>query len=230
MSLIETNTLQKPKIRYEGSRQDHGDAAAERDLQKYRDERADPYDLRGAKKEIEEHLREGLSNEGGMSEDLFNISAFDMNPDQLEAAADAILGETKVELPDILKASQDILDKMTSDEDEAAVADLLDEYHALYFDRINLLDEREIADDETAAELWAKAESLAERCEEIEAEIMDTLTYQDGFATEAELGLDSKRDIRKKMARRVTLDVAYDEDDDDGDDTYHVPVHFTTRP
>lgn len=153
-----------------------------------------------------------------------------MNPDQLEAAADAILGETKVELPDILKASQDILDKMTSDEDEAAVADLLDEYHALYFDRINLLDEREIADDETAAELWAKAESLAERCEEIEAEIMDTLTYQDGFATEAELGLDSKRDIRKKMARRVTLDVAYDEDDDDGDDTYHVPVHFTTRP
>ena len=229
MSLIETQTPQKPKIRYEGSRQDHGDAAAERELRHRRDDRADPYDLRGFKKEVNEHLQEGLANEGGVSDDLFNISAFDMNPDQLEAAADAILGEVKVEVPDILKASKDILERMTNDEDEATVTDLLDEYQSIYLERIDLLDERDIADDETAAELWKKAEAIAERCEEIEDEIMETLTYQDGCATEAELGLDSKHDIRKKMARRVTLDVAYEEDDS-GDGDYHIPVHITTRP
>ncbi len=230
MSFNETQTLQKPKITYEGSRQDHGDAASERDLQKRRDGREDPYDLRGFKKEVNEHLQEGLSNEGGVSGDLFRLSAFDMNPDQLEAAADAILGETKPEVPVLLKASQDILDRITNDVDEATVADLLDEYRQLVVDRLDILDAREVADNETAAKLWAEAEKLAERGEEIEDEIMETLTYQDGFATPAELGLKSNHEIRQEMARRSTIDVAYDEDDN-GDSDYDVPVriHNTLR-
>lgn len=49
------------------------------------------------------------------------------------------------------------------------------------------------------------------------------------YPTEAELGLKTRHEIGKEMARRVTLDVAYDEDDR-GDSDYSVPVHINNRP
>lgn len=50
----------------------------------------------------------------------------------------------------------------------------------------------------------------------------------DRLLTEAELGVRSKHDIRNEMARRVTLDVDY-EDDDNGDSDYNIPVHIRNR-
>ncbi len=52
--------------------------------------------------------------------------------------------------------------------------------------------------------------------------------YQDFFPTEAELGVKSKHEIGREMARRVTLDVDY-EDDDTGDSDYHIPVRIKNR-
>jgi hypothetical protein len=52
--------------------------------------------------------------------------------------------------------------------------------------------------------------------------------YQDFFPSEAELGVKSKHEIQREMGRRVTLDVAY-EDDDNGDSDYHVPVRIKNR-
>lgn len=48
------------------------------------------------------------------------------------------------------------------------------------------------------------------------------------YPSEAELGLKSRREIGQEMARRVTLDVDY-EDDDNGDSDYNVPVRIRNR-
>lgn len=217
MSLIDI-APQKPK-EYDNRKQDHGDAAMERELAKRRDDRADPYDLRGRKRKDEEHLRTELAHRDDFT---------DITPEALEAAADEILGESHTEEPALLKASQDILSKITNPSDEAVVGDLLDEYRSLIAERLELLEDIETVDAETATDRALQARAIEDRAEAIEEEIMETLSYQDGFPTEAELGLKSKREIGKEMARRVTLDIAYDEDDT-GDSDYSVPVHIKNR-
>jgi hypothetical protein len=206
-------------------KQDHGDAASERSLSHYRDYRMDPFSERGAKIKDKELLSDALTDDGSVSGDLFRLT-----PDELEDVADAILEDNpdEYQLPVLLQASQDILDRITNDEDEAEVTKLLNQYHALEADRNALIDAQEYADMETEAELVSKIQALDARAEQIEEKVMDILQYQDTFATEAELGLKSKSDIRKEMARRVTLDVEYD-DDDNGDSDYSIPVRIRSR-
>ena len=182
MTLMQTETLQKPKIRYEGSRQDHGTAAQRHghDYDRWIKEVEGEYDSRGLALKDKELISEAYSDDGSVSPDLFDISAFDMNADQLEAAADAILGEPS-------QYSTHTPETPTSYEEYTG-----------YFD--------EYTEDE-----------------------LDAFEARDAFLTEADFGIRSKHEIGREMARRVTLDVAYDEDDN-GDGDFHIPVHITTRP
>ena len=52
---------------------------------------------------------------------------------------------------------------------------------------------------------------------------------QDGFLTEADLGLRSKREIAKLMAQRATLDPDFDSNDDMGDSDFGSHIRFRTR-
>ncbi len=47
------------------------------------------------------------------------------------------------------------------------------------------------------------------------------------YPTEVDLGIPTRQEIRRRMARRVTLDVF--DDDDDGDDGFAVPVHINRK-
>lgn len=55
----------------------------------------------------------------------------------------------------------------------------------------------------------------------------DTLHDHEPFPTEGQLGLDSKHDIKKAMARRVTLDPG--EDDDHGDSDFNSHIRIRNR-
>lgn len=82
-----------------------------------------------------------------------------------------------------------------------------------------------------ANDILGEAPLLAYSSEPLETtlEAHDDEPYgEDRFATEADFGIKSKYEIARAMARRVTLDVAYDEDDN-GDDDYAVPVHIKNR-
>lgn len=88
------------------------------------------------------------------------------------------------------------------------------------------LAEAQAYDDMTPEQLEAEADTLL--AEAPEDGVDDTYTIPDTFPTEAEFGLKSKHEIGREMARRVTLDVSYDEDDN-GDSDYTVPVHIKNR-
>ena len=57
---------------------------------------------------------------------------------------------------------------------------------------------------------------------------LDAIEEKDRFYTEAELGLKSKHEIRKHLARSATIDVEFD-GDDTGDSTYNIPVRIKNR-
>ncbi|MFZ1302083.1 MAG: hypothetical protein WAQ27_05950 [Candidatus Microsaccharimonas sp.] len=79
----------------------------------------------------------------------------------------------------------------------------------------------------SAEELEAEADYILGIADEGDSEYTITSSNQDRFITEAELGLDSKADIRRKMAERATLDPRAD--DDDGDSDYASPIRITNR-
>ncbi len=63
----------------------------------------------------------------------------------------------------------------------------------------------------------------------VEEDDDDVIDYDnDGFLTEADFGIKSKHEIGREMARRVTLDPDYDEDDT-GDNDYTSPIHIRNR-
>jgi len=53
---------------------------------------------------------------------------------------------------------------------------------------------------------------------------------RDVFATEADLGLLTRHEIRLAMAQRATQDYLYNQDDTLGDQAFNSGLHFTNRP
>lgn len=70
------------------------------------------------------------------------------------------------------------------------------------------------------------SESIPVSYEDTEEDVIEV--NHDDFLTEADLGIRSKREIQKQMARRVTLDPDFDFDDI-GDDDYNLPVRIKAR-
>lgn len=75
-------------------------------------------------------------------------------------------------------------------------------------------------------ELEAEADKILIENQEEDAE--ESTEYQDFFPTEAELGLDSKHEIRHKLARVATGDPF--EDDEVADSTFGNAMRITNRP
>ena len=77
--------------------------------------------------------------------------------------------------------------------------------------------------------LVASTSSKVEEPLEPEQEENDGIDYDnDGFLTEADFGIKSKWEIRREMARRVTLDADYDQDDT-GDNDLESPMNVRNR-
>jgi hypothetical protein len=222
MTLIETK-IQKSK-EFNPQKQDHGDAAEQQGHLKH----SPFYEERTRQKrdkKYAEHFQVELNDDGTIHESM----TVAQREAQLEAEADKLLGITTEKGPALLKASDELLRSVVDTAQEGEVADLLDQYEALHTERAQLLDT--LMDDDTlsAIDTQAKIKAIEIQLESIEGEVIDTVQYaQDNFATEAELGIKTKHEFVRAMARRVTQDVSY-EDDDDGDSDYHVPVRIKNR-
>ena len=121
-----------------------------------------------------------------------------------------------------------VIENSVAEADEVEAADLLDKYEGLYEYREDLVSVAELLEagddlDDTIARIAATEDQLAG----IEEELVAIVNDNDPFTTEAELGIKSKREIKKAMARRVMIDVVHDEEDDYGDSDYDVPVRIT---
>ena len=163
MSIIESS-LQKQK-EYDGRKQDHGDAASQKGH--FKDKYEATFDHRAAEKKLDEHLRLSLDE----ATDLYK----QVTPEELEAAADAILDEFY---------------------DDGFPVEGIDAGDYFGYDD----------DAEDAVDI-----------------------NQDGFLTEADLGLRSKHEIAKLMAQRATLDPDFDRYDDMGDSDYDSHIRIRTR-
>jgi len=217
MSLIET-APQKHKSYNE--KQDHGDAA----------------ERKGHHKAVHDN---GIQRKvfAKVEDDQFKQAIADAEADYysmdsaaLEAEADKILGETSqdLELPALLKASDEILKAVADSVDAAEASSLIEEYRDVYVERQEILDRIDGESNETALELTALEQSLREHLESIEEDLIDIVNSQDTFPTEAEYGVRSKREIRDKLARLATEDSDYTEDDD-GDPDYGSAIRIKNR-
>ena len=111
------------------------------------------------------------------------------------------------------------------------------EHHKVYdsffekkYDRRGILKkdaEIEIAalQDMSYEELEAEADKILIENQEEDAE--ESTEYQDFFPTEAEYGIDSRHEVRLKLAKQATLDTYGD--DEVADSTYANPVRIRNR-
>lgn len=221
MSLIETAPKQK---RYNDQKQDHGDAATYKrtDKDSYWDKK---YDSRGIDHKDSEHIKSAMSDIEADYESLTSMTSA-----ELSAEADKLLGETfqELELPPLLKASDEILKAVGDSVDAAEASSLIEEYGDVYIERQEILNRIDGESDEEALKLTELERSLQEHLESIEEDLIDMVNSQDSFPTEAEYGVLSKREIRNKLARLATEDPDYAEDDA-GDSDFGSAISIKNR-
>jgi len=83
-------------------------------------------------------------------------------------------------------------------------------------------------EDMSYQELEAEANKiLLENEEKDEADAEDSTEYQDFFPSEAEYGVDSKHEVRVKLAKQATLDTFGD--DEVADSTFANPIRIRNR-
>ena len=218
MSTIENqHTSQNPKP-FKRRTQDHGDAAAQRGLRSY----SEFFDAKtrqsAAKKDAEIH-------QAALDDRDYQL----MNPDELEMAADRLLGEPATELPELIENAKNALTEARVILAEDTVGDLLDLYQSLTRQRAELLnyidvDNKNYGD---TVEILALVRSLEEEMDSIEEDVVEIANTDTTLPTEVEFGVKSKREINRELARRATLDPATD--DDIGDDDYHTPIRIRTH-
>ena len=212
MSLIE-----QTQKTFDKRKQDHGDAASSKEI------RRSTYDNGVYQKKI-------ADNEDAYFKDAVSELAidYDSSPDELEAAADTILGETAKDFENspFLKASDEILKAIDETNDEA-MTEIVDAYRSVYIEHQEVLASIDDESDEAALELKEQAEQLQAELELLEQQAIDIVNSQDTFKTEAELGLKSKKDIRDKLAKIATID--HNPDDDPEDPDYQSPIRIRNR-
>lgn len=229
MSFTETKTPQKHKEFNPKYTQDHGSSAGAKGHETVPDWIVDKRHS-GKRKADAEVLNQELA-------ELQNLDLTGLSPDELEREADKLLGveystETKksvngAELPTILQM-RSVIENSVAEADEVEATDLLDKYEGLYEYREDLVSVAELLEagddlDDTIARIAATEDQLAG----IEEELVAIVNDNDPFTTEAELGIKSKREVKKAMARRVMIDVVHEVEDDYGDSDYDVPVRIS---
>lgn len=221
MSLIETETPKRNK-NYNPNIQDHGTSGTENG-HRFKPHRWNKNFNQGPKATADkEHLR--LNFEEMTDQDLESLSS-----KQLSAMADEILGETPINLnSDPVYSLSSELIKITEDTPDATEAqELVDQYSELYETREVLLSKIEEAPFDEASRLSDEVTVLNGKLSTIEAQVYEISDNQNRFPSEAELGVKSKRQIRKALAEQATGYL--DPDDDNGDSDFNSPMRIRNR-
>lgn len=160
-----------------------------------------------------------------------------MSTRQLELAADNFLRENGEDVQTYSTFTPD----MSRSESEyypfrgEESSGLAEEYKSLVVERLNYLDflaspDKDDLSEEQIAEIQERIGYIEYRAEAIEEIVLGIMDEEERFLTEAEFGLDSKKDIKSKLGRKATLDHSYETEDDYGDPTYASGHNITYNP
>lgn len=236
MNTIETSTPVAPEKQkridaYDGRKQDHGT----RNTYRPKDKIWEQILIDGR---VDGHMKAELSNvdatvspDEGLFEDedsFFSLTDYE----SLEAAADFLLGEKPMK-----PAIESISPSKEKENIRDVVSDALeqnDESELKYLYKVLSRRHREIevelSANDTTSELADLADFIEDHLDILADAINDehSTDTEDRVVSKAELGLPDKRFIIQQMARRVTLDPEYAEDDM-GDNDIMPGIHTTDR-